>query len=192
MKIRISPPTKLFMALLDFYLTPRELLFNKRYTKKGLEMLSVAILAYYKRSIVAPGEMVGMIAAQSIGEPTTQMSEVYSRMVRVIEIKNDGTKIHKTIQIGELCDEFIEKYPQYTFPTGHENSVETLLDKLDETYYVMSVDKKEKTSWSRISHFSRHPPNGGPITIKTKSGRNTTTTLSHSHLTRRNHQVMPI
>ena len=28
----------------------------------------------YKKSVVAPGEMVGMIAAQSIGEPTTQMT----------------------------------------------------------------------------------------------------------------------
>jgi len=28
----------------------------------------------YKRAIVAPGEMVGIIAAQSIGEPTTQMT----------------------------------------------------------------------------------------------------------------------
>ena len=27
-----------------------------------------------KNAIVAPGEMVGMIAAQSIGEPTTQMT----------------------------------------------------------------------------------------------------------------------
>ena len=29
---------------------------------------------YYKSAIVAPGEMVGMIAGQSIGEPTTQMT----------------------------------------------------------------------------------------------------------------------
>ena len=29
---------------------------------------------YYKKSVVHPGEMVGMIAAQSIGEPTTQMT----------------------------------------------------------------------------------------------------------------------
>ena len=28
----------------------------------------------YKKSIISPGEMVGMIAAQSIGEPTTQLT----------------------------------------------------------------------------------------------------------------------
>ena len=32
------------------------------------------IITIYKDAIVAPGEMVGMIAAQSIGEPTTQMT----------------------------------------------------------------------------------------------------------------------
>ena len=32
------------------------------------------IIAAYKKSIGSPGEMVGMIAAQSIGEPTTQMT----------------------------------------------------------------------------------------------------------------------
>ena len=31
-------------------------------------------MLHYKKSIVAPGEMVGMIAAQSIGEPTTQLT----------------------------------------------------------------------------------------------------------------------
>jgi hypothetical protein len=32
------------------------------------------LLKKWYRSIVAPGEMVGTIAAQSIGEPTTQVS----------------------------------------------------------------------------------------------------------------------
>ena len=32
------------------------------------------IINIYKKSIVNPGEMVGIIAAHSIGEPTTQMT----------------------------------------------------------------------------------------------------------------------
>ena len=87
---------------------------------------------------------------------------------------------------------FIEDYPEYTFPTGHPDSVETLLDKIDEEYYIIGVDKNEKTSWNRISHFSRHPVNGKLMTIKTKSGRSVTTTLSHSHLCRKEHKVQPI
>ena len=47
---------------------------NKRFNKKALEILCVTIINSYKKAIVAPGEMVGIIAAQSIGEPTTQMT----------------------------------------------------------------------------------------------------------------------
>ena len=188
-------PTPLFKTLLYYYCSPTSLLLKHRFSKKGVKILMEQILFNYKKAIVHPGEMVGMIAAQSIGEPTTQMSKNYESINALIKIQRRGKNVkvsHKKYKIGELCDSFIEKYPEYTFPTGHPDSVETLLDKLDEEYYIMGVDENEKTSWSRISHFSRHPVNGDMMTITTKSGRKTTTTLSHSHLTRKDHKVQPI
>ena len=73
-KIVFAPPTKLFKVLFYYYLSPKDLLLNKRFNKKALEILMETIILDYKRAIVTPGEMVGMIAAQSIGEPTTQMT----------------------------------------------------------------------------------------------------------------------
>ena len=73
-KIVFAPPTELFKVLFYYYLSPKDLLINKRFNKKALEILMETIILSYKRAIVAPGEMVGMIAAQSIGEPTTQMT----------------------------------------------------------------------------------------------------------------------
>ena len=73
-KIVFAPPTQLFKVLFYYYLSPKDLLINKRFNKKALEILMETIILAYKRAIVAPGEMVGMIAAQSIGEPTTQMA----------------------------------------------------------------------------------------------------------------------
>jgi DNA-directed RNA polymerase II subunit RPB1 len=73
-KMIYSPPTLLFKTLYFYYLAPKDLLFNKRFNKLALTMLLESITLNYKRSIVAPGEMVGLIAAQSIGEPTTQMT----------------------------------------------------------------------------------------------------------------------
>ena len=73
-KIVFAPPTELFKILYYFYLSPKDLLLNKRFNKKALEILLQTIILSYKRAIVTPGEMVGMIAAQSIGEPTTQMT----------------------------------------------------------------------------------------------------------------------
>jgi DNA-directed RNA polymerase II subunit RPB1 len=72
--IAFASPTELFKVLYFYYLSPKDLLLNKRFNKKALEILLQTIILTYKRAIVAPGEMVGMIAAQSIGEPTTQMT----------------------------------------------------------------------------------------------------------------------
>ena len=73
-EIRCCKPTKLFTALFDYYLSPKELLMTHRFNRKALTLLCMAIATNYKKSIIAPGEMVGMIAAQSIGEPTTQLT----------------------------------------------------------------------------------------------------------------------
>jgi len=73
-KIRCAVPTELFKTLYYFNLSPKDLLLVKRFNRSSLMLLLETISLTYKQSIVAPGEMVGMIAAQSIGEPTTQMT----------------------------------------------------------------------------------------------------------------------
>jgi DNA-directed RNA polymerase II subunit RPB1 len=73
-KIRCAPPTLLFKTLYYYNLSPKELLIVKRFNRAALTILLENITVSYKRAVVAPGEMVGMIAAQSIGEPTTQMT----------------------------------------------------------------------------------------------------------------------
>jgi len=67
-------PTELFKTLYYYYMNPKDLLMVKRFNKNSLIELVSQIVSSYKKAIVAPGEMVGMIAAQSIGEPTTQMT----------------------------------------------------------------------------------------------------------------------
>ena len=74
MAIHYCPPNALFKTLYYYYLNPKELLMVKRFNRKALEILVEHIILTYKKAIIAPGEMVGMIAAQSIGEPTTQMT----------------------------------------------------------------------------------------------------------------------
>ena len=69
-----TKPTELFKILYNFYLTPRDILTKKRFHKKAVIMLLETILLRYKQAIVHPGEMVGVVAGQSIGEPTTQLT----------------------------------------------------------------------------------------------------------------------
>ena len=73
-KIYYAPPTQLFKTLFYYYLCPKDLLVIKRFNKAALTLLLDTITIDYKRAVIAPGEMVGMIAGQSIGEVSTQMT----------------------------------------------------------------------------------------------------------------------
>ncbi len=66
--------TRLFEILFYFNLSPKEILIKKRFNKQAVTVLMEHIILNYKKSIVHPGEMVGVIAGQSIGEPTTQLT----------------------------------------------------------------------------------------------------------------------
>jgi DNA-directed RNA polymerase II subunit RPB1 len=65
---------ELLKVLYYYYLNPKTLLVMKRFHRKGLVLLLETIHMRYKESLVHPGEMVGVIAGQSIGEPTTQLT----------------------------------------------------------------------------------------------------------------------
>jgi DNA-directed RNA polymerase II subunit RPB1 len=67
-------PTEMFKILYYFNLSPKEILVKKRFNKKAVELLLETIVLMYKKALVHPGEMVGVIAGQSIGEPTTQLT----------------------------------------------------------------------------------------------------------------------
>ena len=67
-------PNKLFEIMYLFYLNPRDLITKKRFHRKGLTVLLETIILRYKQAVVHPGETVGVIAGQSIGEPTTQLT----------------------------------------------------------------------------------------------------------------------
>ena len=73
-ELKYCQPTELFEIVYFFYLTPKDLLVNKRFHRKALVMLLETIILKYKQAIVHPGEMVGVIAGQSTGEPTTQLT----------------------------------------------------------------------------------------------------------------------
>ena len=192
-KIYYAPPTELIKTLFYYYLSPKDLLIIKRFNKSALSLLLDTITIDYKRAIVAPGEMVGMIAGQSIGEVSTQMSVPYDTQHKIL-IKNKETGICelKTIIVGEFIDDIINNNKQFTFNTGHPDSVETILEMDNNEYYIQSVGEKENTQWSKMSHVSKHPVNGQLMKIETKSGRIVETTPSHSHLIRENHKVIPI
>ena len=71
---RTLPFHKMWAAMLRFYLGPHSSIVKHRLTKMAFDTIVEQILVKNWTSWAQPGEQVGIIAAQSIGEPATQMT----------------------------------------------------------------------------------------------------------------------
>jgi DNA-directed RNA polymerase beta' subunit len=111
-------------------------------------------------SKIHPGEMVGSLAAQSVGEPATQMS---IRGDEHVLIRTTGGI--QSVTIAEVVDSHIE-------------------GGISPNFQVMGVSPKGCVKWAYVTGVSRHPANGHMIRIVTKTGRTVVATASHSFLTR--------
>ena len=65
---------KLLEILIDVHLNPKILIIEYNITREEYKLIFAFIQKQFYHSIISPGEMVGPIAAQSIGEPATQMT----------------------------------------------------------------------------------------------------------------------
>jgi DNA-directed RNA polymerase II subunit RPB1 len=131
--IQLCKPTQLFFVLMDYYTTPQELLIKHRFTKHGIELLCMAIKSYYIKSIVTPGEMVGMIAAQSIGEPTTQMTLNTFHFAGVSSKSNVTRGVPRIEEILHLS-----KIPKSSSTTIYMHAEEqTNLEKAQQIQYIV-------------------------------------------------------
>jgi len=121
-------PTKLFEIVYYYYLTPKNLLMFHRFNRKAIILLTEKIENIYKKSIVNPGEMVGIIAAQSIGEPTTQMTLNTFHFAGVASKSNVTRGVPRIEEILSISDN--PKQPSTTIflphlnETNHEKALE--------------------------------------------------------------------
>ena len=140
------PPTTLFKAMYYYYMNPKELLIIKRFNSKALTFLVERIVDTYKKAIVAPGEMVGMIAAQSIGEPTTQMTLNTFHFAGVASKSNVTRGVPRIEEILSLSEN--PKNPSCTvhlFPDEEEDQANTerVMHRLEHTRLREVVESVE-------------------------------------------------
>ena len=134
--INYAKPNELFKVLYFYYLSPKDLIINKRLTKISIELLMLSILKCYKESIIAPGEMVGMVAAQSIGEPTTQMTLNTFHLAGVSSKSNVTRGVPRIEEILSLsenpknpsCTVYLNKQDQY-----NQEKAKVYMNKLEHT-----------------------------------------------------------
>ena len=66
--------TRFFNILLRLFLSPKKILLEYHFPQSVFDWIVSQIFQYYKEAIAQPGEMVGIVAAQTIGEMGTQMT----------------------------------------------------------------------------------------------------------------------
>jgi DNA-directed RNA polymerase beta' subunit/intein/homing endonuclease len=66
--------TRFFKILTRLCLSPKKILLEYHFTRAIFDWIVSQIQQYYKEALVQPGEMVGIVAAQTIGEMGTQMT----------------------------------------------------------------------------------------------------------------------
>jgi DNA-directed RNA polymerase II subunit RPB1 len=130
-----------------YYLSPKELLIIKRFNKHALTVLLETIMMTYKRAIVSPGEMVGIIAGQSIGEISTQLTLNTFHFAGVSSKSNVTTGVPRIEEILTLTSE--PKNPSLNIYLKPED--ETDKDKAHSITYMLEHTKlKELVSTIEI------------------------------------------
>jgi DNA-directed RNA polymerase beta' subunit len=174
----------MFRALLYSHLSVKICIMEYKFNKAVFKFIVDTIREKYLGSLVQPGEMVGVIGAQSMGEPLTQMSVPADTKIM---IQYQGRV--KKMCIGEFIDDQIKSNHG---KISRDQTGKHVIMEIDDKVKILSVSADEKTSWKAISKVSRHPVNGQLMKVWTRSGRMTRATLSHSFLKRTERGIIPI
>lgn len=188
---------KIWCALLRFHLAPHKLIVKERFTKDAFEMLMEVIVTTHMKAWVQPGDQVGIVAAQSIGEPATQMTLNSVDWDTEIIIAKNGKMI--TPQIGEFIDQYyhecledVEKQKKIqNLPNGQIYI--PLEDGND--WKAISCDEDGNIKWTKLEAITRHPvinEDGTNTILKVilESGREVKATKGKSFLTLQNGKIL--
>ena len=191
-KNHYAKPRELFKTLYYFYLSPKDLLIVKRFNKAALTLLLDTITMDFKRAIVTPGEMVGMIAGQSIGEVSTQMTLNSVTYETNIIVRNREGNIQK-VQIGD----FIEEKIKIASKQEYYKDKDTTYAEVDDYYEIPSCDEDGNVLWKRIEAVTRHPVinedgTNTMIKITTKEQREVIVTKAKSVLKLVDGKIIPV
>lgn len=163
-KLKYAQPTDMFIILYNFYLNPKDLLIIKRFNKKALIVLLEHVNLAYKQALVNPGEMVGVIAGQSIGEPTTQMTLNSVTYETEIIVRDSTQQIHK-LKIGDFVKNHIDKSQKKIY-YDEKDTTYAELSSNEEYFEIPGSNEEGETVWNRIEAVTQHP-------VINKDGTNT-------------------
>ena len=120
---------KITKALLKSNLSTKQIIYKYKLSKEAFDFIVNEIKNKFYRNIIDAGTSVGPIAAQSIGEPCTQLSVVYDTEVRV-KINNK----YKEPKIGKLIDTYMDKHS--------DKIIQTHITENGKSSHILQIPKK--------------------------------------------------
>ena len=175
---------RMWAALLRFNLCPLKIIVRERFTESAFDTLCEMIVTKNWQAWAQPGEQVGIIAAQSIGEPSTQMTLNSVDWDTRVMIAKNGEIVCP--EIGDFIDSHLSNNASAVkkFPNNQEYL--ELNDGND--WQAISCDENGKMMWTKLEAVTRHPVlnEDGTNTIlevELDSGRITKATKGKSFLT---------
>jgi DNA-directed RNA polymerase beta' subunit len=183
----------LFQMLLRAYLTPYSMIIENKFGRDAFDYIVSQIRMKYYDSLAHPSEMVGVVAAQSIGEPATQLTLNSVEWGTELLLDFDG-KLER-IKIGEYIDQAIQEIKREDIE-NHPNDT-TLGWIKEKNIKVLSCDEDGQVSWKLVEAITKHPPMNQDgtntlIKVTTKSGREVVATKAKSFLKRENNKIVPV
>ena len=173
-------------ALMRTILSSKQIMVRWKLSHQGLVAVLHECYKMFLRGLVNPGEMVGIIASQSIGEPATQMCVDGAEVVTVWHAKT-----HQCYHgpIGVWMDQLLLDKAATNVTLGDRFVANNLNDSDkgdDDDYYIhaVSMNDEKLARPYRIRQISRLPANGQMMKITTRTGRTVTATMSHAFLRR--------
>ena len=154
--------------------------------EEQLDTIIARVMDGYVNAGIEPCEPVGVVAAQSIGEPGTQMSLPADEGVLV-----DLGSGMEVVKIGTLVDDLIEQFGG-TEVNGSEVCIPGATERNGAVLRVPSLNGSGKIVWKRVLECSRHRNDGKLLELTTRSGRKIRATPHHSYVIRENGIIKPI
>ena len=173
----------IWKALVHYHMAPRSLA-KLGYTRAALDALTTQITLKHWGSWVEPGQPVGVIAAQSIGEPCTQMTLNSVDFHTEIVIAKNGQI--QTPKIGEFIDAYIAGCDESRIQRLPNDQLYVPLDD-GHDWQAASCDESGEMMWTKLEAITKHPVvnEDGTDTIlevETESGRVVKATKGRSFL----------
>ena len=178
--------------VIRLHLACKRVLTEYRLTRDMFDYIILSIRTRYLTSVAPPGDMVGIIAAQSLGQPTTQMVLNSVEYGTELLLKVDG-KLRR-VKIGEYVDDKLAQLPEAQI---ERHPQDTLLGWTKERdIEILSCDEDGKVDWQKVEAVTRHPvvnKDGSDTLLKVTlhSGREVTATKGKSFLKRQDNKIKP-